>query len=303
MSLVSLVRIKETDAHSIERAIERSADLIQFYFNKNIRKIAIKPNLCYYYDYSTGKTTDPRFVGATIDFLRERISTNAEIFIVESDASAMRCRYVFKMLGYEKMAKEKDAVLVNLSKDKSNEVLIRNRHRSHRFLIPQTIAEADFVVNIPVIKCRPYPLRISCALKNIYGCNAYPRKAKYHDSLDEVIVRLNKIIKTDLCIVDGIIADVGTPLRLGLVMASRDPVAIDAVASAILGYDPEKVRHIALAFKERIGNIHLNLAGEDLNHFKICYAKRPRTNRFGNFPFSNIIRSIYHSYFGKTKDV
>ena len=44
-----------------------------------------------------------------------------DIAIVESDASAMRCKYAFSMLGYEKLAKEKNVRLVNLSEDESRQ--------------------------------------------------------------------------------------------------------------------------------------------------------------------------------------
>ena len=71
--------------------------------------------MCYYLDCSTGETTDPKFVGAFIDLIREKISPDLDIAIVESDASAMKCKYAFRMLGFEKLAQEKNVRLLNLS--------------------------------------------------------------------------------------------------------------------------------------------------------------------------------------------
>ena len=300
MSLVSLVRVVRVTPVAFKEAIERSLRLLNFNYrieDKDIEKVVIKPNLCYYYDYSTGRTTDPGFIGALVDLLRERISSDMRIFVVESDASAMRCRYAFRMLGYEKMAREKGVALINLSEDKTRKIKTNPKHHVfNECHIPRTIDDADLLINVPVIKLCPHPIKISCALKNMYGCNPYPRKSKYHANLDETIVDLNKIMKPDLCIVDGIIANGPTPVKLGLVMASRDQVAIDAVASRIVGHDPEKVGHITLAFAEGMGNIHPVYIGDNLNDFKKRFSRR---RLIRDFLFSKVVRSIYSFHFGR----
>ncbi|GAH40980.1 unnamed protein product [marine sediment metagenome] len=61
----------------------------------------------YYWDASTGETTDPRIVSSIIDSLRNRFGDNVDICVVESDASAMRTKYAFKVLGYDKLCEEK----------------------------------------------------------------------------------------------------------------------------------------------------------------------------------------------------
>ena len=98
MSLVSLVKFNKQGI-SLQEAIEESLNLINFQFNSKIQKIAIKPNMCYYWDYSTGETTSPKFVSALIDVIRNCASQKVEISVVESDASAMECKYAFRMLG------------------------------------------------------------------------------------------------------------------------------------------------------------------------------------------------------------
>lgn len=108
MSLVSFVKVQKDTIHSIRQAIIRSLDLIQYQFKKDIQNVVIKPNLCYYWDYTTGQTTDPNFVGALVDVIRRQVSNDVNVSIVESDASAMKCKYSFRMLGYEKMAQKKE---------------------------------------------------------------------------------------------------------------------------------------------------------------------------------------------------
>ena len=236
-SLVSFVKVQNSTNYYLQKAILESLDLINYSFEKKIRNVVIKPNMCYYWDYSTGQTTDPAFVVAIIDVIRDKVSSDVNVSIVESDASAMKCDYAFTMLGYEKIAKKNNIKLVNLSMDDSEKVNVVVGDQSLHFRVPQTIKNADLCVNVPKIK---YMLKtgISCALKNVFGCNPYQKKFKYHPKLDETIIALNKIIKFDLCITDGIIVSGSKPRKLGLVMTSRDPVSLDVAAAKIAGIKP-----------------------------------------------------------------
>jgi len=250
----------------MKKAIQDSLDLIDFRFGEKTEKVAIKPNMCYYWDYSTGMTTDPKFVAAVVGIIRERLSQDVQISIVESDASAMKCRYAFKILGYEKMVKEKNVSLVNLTLDRKENVEVKVDNRSYGFEIPDTIRNSDLLLNIPKIKYMT-GVKISCALKNIFGCNPYPKKFRYHPDLDRVIVALNKVMKSDLCIVDGIVVSGQYPTKLGLIMASKDPVAIDSMAAEIAGINPKHVRHVMLAQMEGIGKMACKNVGENLEYF------------------------------------
>lgn len=273
MSLVSFVKTRGKRYHQVKQAISASLNLIQYQIPKNIRNVVIKPNMCYYWDYTTGQTTDPNFVGLLVDIIRDQVSPSVNISIVESDASAMKCKYAFKMLGYEKMARDYGVALVNLSEDKYARMGVTVDGNSFRFRMPQTIQNADLKINVPKIKYMN-PVKITCALKNLYGCNPYPNKFRYHPKLDEVIVALNKVMKFDLCIVDGNIVSGVRPCRLGLVMASQDSVALDVAAARIAGLNPKSIKHIMLAHQEGLGNISFIPKGIDLDYFKTRYPKK-----------------------------
>jgi uncharacterized protein (DUF362 family) len=122
-------------------------------------------------------------------------------------------------------------------------------------------------VNVPKIKYMGFT-KISAALKNIYGCNPYPKKFQYHSKLDEVIVALNKVMPFNLHVLDGLTVCGSKTLRLGLIMASQDAVATDAVAATIMGVDPKSVAHIRLAEKEGLGKATFVVKGADLDYFR-----------------------------------
>jgi len=287
MSLVSFVKAQRGGNHPLKQAILHSLNLIKYQFEKDIQNVVIKPNMCYYWDHTTGQTTDPNFVVALIDAIRDQVSPDVNVSIVESDASAMRCRYAFKMLGYEKMARRCGVALINLSEDDGERVEVIAGGQLFHFMLPQTIRNADLRVNVPKIKYMGHT-KITCALKNIYGCNLYQNKFKYHPKLAEAIVALNKIMKFHLCVVDGNIVSGVQPRRLGLVMASRDPVALDVAAAKIAGVNARSIRHIVLAGREGIGNPSFTPRGIGLDYFGSRYPRKRVMNKLMNLAYKSV---------------
>lgn len=270
MSQVALAKIS---GNNFEQAIVSILNMIEGSLPEKVYRVVIKPNMCYYWDYTTGQTTDPKFVKALIRILRDRFGEDIDIAIVESDASAMRCNFAFKMLGYERLVKETGVRLVNLTEDRSRATQVNVGKMSLRFKVPRTIDDADFKINVTKVKYSLEGIEMTCALKNIFGCNPYPHKFKYHPILDEVIVALNKIMNFDLVIVDGNIVSGVRPKRLGLAMASKDPVAIDAVAAKIAGVN-KPIRYITLAEQEGLGLTSFTCKGADLNYFVSSYPRQ-----------------------------
>ena len=273
MSLVSFVKIPQDTDFQYKQAITESLNLIDYKFNPNIKKVVIKPNLCYYWDCTTGQTTTPQFVAELIDLIRQQTSPDVDIAIVESDASAMRCKYAFRMLGYEKLAQEKNVRLVNLSEDQSSNTEVSCNGGTYNFLVPKIISDADLRINIAHIKYTVDPIKLTCALKNIFGCNPYQKKFKYHPDLGNVIVALNKAMPFDLCLIDSNIAAGVQPRKLGLVMASVDPVAIDVAAAKIAWLNPDKIPYFAVAEREGVGSRAYVARGERLEDFRALYPK------------------------------
>ncbi|MCW4016287.1 MAG: DUF362 domain-containing protein [Candidatus Bathyarchaeota archaeon] len=272
MSTVSFVRTENCNPDTLKAAIKESLDLIGFNFNRNADKIVIKPNMCYYYHPSTGEVTDPLFVAALIDVFRENFARTSEIFVVESDASAMKCKHAFKMLEYDKMAKEKDVNLVNLTEKKCRIIDARIGRSLFTFHIPELFYEADLVVNVPKLKYM-HGVKITCALKNFYGCNAYPQKFKYHKVLDEAIVFINKQIKTDLVVVDGLVAHGKYAKQLNLVMSCDNPLVADIAASKLMGISTRSVKQITVASRDGVWDSTFSPVG-DFSYFKQAFPKK-----------------------------
>ncbi len=213
-------------------------------------------------------------MASLIDFIRNKTRSDVDISIVESDASAMRCKYAFRMLGYEKIAQEKNVRLVNLSEEESDEVNVSCNGKAYDLMVPKIISGADLRINVSKIKYTIDPIKLTCALKNVFGCNPNPKKYLYHSDLENVIVAMNKAMKFDLCLVDGNVVSGIQPKILGLVMAGQDPVALDSACAQIAWLNPNKIGYFWLAEKEGIGKRNFVPKGVPIDYFRALYPKK-----------------------------
>jgi uncharacterized protein (DUF362 family) len=230
-------------------------------------------------------------MGALVDVIRDQTSPNVRISIVESDASAMKCKYVFRMLGYDQLAQKHDVRLVNLSEDPFETVQVKAGKQSFQLPVAKTILQADIKINVPKIKYMRDPIKLTCALKNVFGCIPFPRKSRYHSRLGEAIVAANKAMRFDLCIVDGNIASGIRPCRLGLLMASRDPVATDAAAAKIAGLNPRDLKYLQLAHQEGLGTAQYVEKGSPSDFFCKRYPRKTSQMRLRAIAYKVILRA------------
>lgn len=275
---VSLAQTRKFSEEDVKKTVYGALDLLDFPLIRTPKVLSLKVNLCYYWDPSTGETTDPRVVSSVIDYIRQKWNGDASIYIVESDASAVRAKHVFKMLGYEDLAAEKEVQLLNLSKDSFKEVSVSSGGRNFSFHVPRVISESDIFISMP--KPKYHLTGISCALKNQFGCNPEKRKNLLHPILSEAIVALNKIMLPNLVVVDGITVRGENPRKLGLIAAGTNPVAVDFVMAKIMGLDPKKIEHLELAVKEGIGSVEdIAVLGSDLDHLAAGFPKMSPPSR------------------------
>jgi uncharacterized protein (DUF362 family) len=265
-NLVSLVDSGSNNADLVS-SLSKSFDLIGFNPARKVKEVIIKPNLNYYWEPSTGATTDPRLVGALIDYLHAKYGEDINIKVAEADATAMRTKHVFKILGYDKLAESKKVELFNLANDTLKKEKVQVNGQEIEFEAPQTLMTSDLFINVPKLKMMRVT-KISCAMKNLFGANGTVKKLVYHKFLDETIVGINKVLKPNVTLVDGLVALGRYPVKLGLLIASEDVFSIDWAVAKIIGYNPRSVRFLKIAEKEGVGNHKgIQTVGEDLKKY------------------------------------
>ncbi len=118
------------------------------------------------------------------------------------------------------------------------------------------------MVHLPTTKCHIYTTTTG-AMKNAFGGLLNHKRHKTHSFIHETLVDLLAIQREIhpglFCIMDGTTAGNGSgprimkPVEKNVMLASADQVAIDAVASKLMGFDPLSIRYIRLAHESGLG--------------------------------------------------
>lgn len=218
--------------------------------------IGIKPNLVVAKPADQGATTSPELVEGLIKHLKTNGYDN--IIILEGSWVGDRTALAFKVCGFEELSEKYDIPLIDLQKDGYEEYRVEET----TIHVCKKAMEVDYLINMPVLKghCQTY---ITCALKNMKGCIPDKEKRRFHTmGLHKPIAYLNRVLKQDLIIVDGIIGDLnfeegGNPIQMNRIILGKNPVLIDSYVARLLGYDKEEIEYIGIAEKLGIGNSQL----------------------------------------------
>jgi len=118
--------------------------------------------------------------------------------------------------------------------------------------------ECDVLINIPMLKVHSCCLT-TLSVKNLKGCLRPKDKMAFHRiGLLPAVVALNQLVKSQINVIDAIDAmagghNRGDLIHLDLLIAGRDRVATDAVASALIGLPTGKVPLLKMASEAGLG--------------------------------------------------
>jgi len=221
-------------------------------------KVLIKPNYVSAKHPLTGITTDSRIVESLIKFVKN--SGVREVIVGEGGAGDTE--RAFDVVEIRSVIKRHGVRLVNLNQDQRVKVRIPQASVLHEVGIAETALNSTCIINTPKLKVHHMALVTVC-MKNLMG--VILPKSIMHSQINEKIVDLASFFKDKLKInvVDGIIgAEIdetsGSPVEMNLVIAGQDMVAVDSVASAVMGIDPLKVKYLRLAEERGLGVSNLN---------------------------------------------
>ncbi|MCF8001597.1 MAG: DUF362 domain-containing protein [Halanaerobiales bacterium] len=215
--------------------------------------IALKPNLINATKTQKGATTDPEIVEGIIEYLKDKGFNN--IIIMEGSWVGENTDRAFQYCGYEELSQKHKVPLHDLQQDE----YITKSYKDLKIEIAVTALNADYIINVPVLKGHSQT-KITCALKNLKGCISNSEKRKFHrQGLHKPIAYLNKLLKQDLIIIDGIYGDLdfeegGNPVKMDRIMAAKDPVLIDSYITELMGYSQTEVEYIEIAHQIGVGN-------------------------------------------------
>jgi uncharacterized protein (DUF362 family) len=166
----------------------------------------------------------------------------------------------FRVAGLDTVAEKWGVKLVDLNKDEFIEVNPPAPLNLKKVKIAKTALEST-LISVPKLKLHG-GATVTLSIKNMMGVMT-PKGSMHRGNLSKNIVDLASVVKPDFAVIDGIIAGEGNetsgnPLEMNLVIAGKDPVAVDTVGAAVMGVDPKTVKHLVFAEQKSLGINDLN---------------------------------------------
>jgi uncharacterized protein (DUF362 family) len=251
-SVVSVVRVGEDVEAAVREAIQMAGGLEDLISSRS--RVLIKPNIASRDRSGTGKVTDARVTEAVTKIVQGK--KPARIVIGEGSAvgfdfpDLQDTMMALEESGTRAAAEKLGVPVVDLNRDSHREVEIPGAFVMKTVKIARTVLESDVIVSVPVMKTH-IRSAVTLSLKNMKGVMPGGEKRKTHQlGLELAIADLNSVVKPHFAVVDGLVGMEGLweypddCVRVGVVGASRDPVALDSVFARVMGVEAREVMHL-----------------------------------------------------------
>jgi uncharacterized protein (DUF362 family) len=216
-------------------------------FVKRGDKVLLKVNLLSAREPQKAVTTHPEIVRAVAKAVRK---AGGKPYIGDSPVgmfSSKALMKAYRQSGLEAIANEEK---IPLNYDTSSQKLdIPKGKRLKKSPVCDFILGADKIIAVPKLKTHSLQY-MTLACKIMYGAIPGLTKTKYHaqfptrTAFADMMLDILTVIKPQLYIMDGIVGmqgqgpGSGDPVKLGLILASTDPVAMDIAVCRTLGIEP-----------------------------------------------------------------
>jgi len=285
-SIVSIVSCPDYDQARVSAAVEQAIQLAELdAIFASGKSILIKPNLLSTRRPEDAVTTHPAIVRAIAEMaLRRRCSPSVGDSPPFAGENPVRWQRMMQATGMAQIAS--DVGMPTHRFEESSAQLPNPEGRIYRtFEIASAVAKADVVINVPKLKTHGLTL-LTGAVKNVFGCIPGIQKGLFHvkaaedrEVFAQMLVDVLRAVHPAVHIMDAVIGlegegpNHGNPRQIGAILASSDPVALDAVASTLVGVDPMSVDTTRLAHEQNLGCGDLNqieLRGTPLEELRIA---------------------------------
>jgi len=248
-------------------------------------RVMIKPNLVGMPDERyPGGLTNPLVCRAVADMVRE---LGGRPLIAESSQRGTDTDEVMRATGYAEL-RDQGYEVVDLKTTPLVELRPSDPLVMKKMDVFELATEVDAVISVPVLKTHDQ-LEITLGLKNMKGLISDRYKRLFHqEGVIEGVVDLCRLITPSFTVVDGILGQegmgplFGIPVEMDLIVAGRDPVAVDAVAGRIMGFEPAEVPITALAAEKGLGVMEagkIEIAGEPVEKVRRRFVRAHEDER------------------------
>lgn len=216
--------------------------------------IFINPNWVCSDVSDTGNVTSTDTLEGIVQYLINEAEISPQKIIIADGGwsgttrSTMELNDVFRLEEY-------GIKVADLNTDKRiNNIRIKNAVALESINLAKIAMDASCIISVPSLKTHSMAETTLC-MKNLMG-SLLP-KGIMHSQIHQKIVDLNQFFREKLKfnIIDGFFGSDGyeiggSPIKMDLIIVGKDPVAVDTVGSAIIGYHPN---YLDIAEKRGLG--------------------------------------------------
>ncbi len=236
-------------------------------------EVVIKPNVCVnHLSYEYAATTNPFVVGALVKLVLEAGARRVKV-MDNPFGEARTAEQAYRTSGIAEQVDQAGGEMVVMNEMTFTEHQIPDAwYLKNILLVSDEVLDADVVINVPVAKNHQLA-KLTLAMKNMMGTIRY--REHLHSSLGPNIADLNRLVRSDLVVVDAVrmlMANGPTGGNLedvkqaDTVVATRDVVAADSVAAGLFGLKPTALSCVAAARKMNTGESYLeNMIIKEIN--------------------------------------
>lgn len=251
MEHISLIQSADYEVSSLRHAVIQLLNPLggMSSFVNCGERILLKPNMLSAKKPEQAVTTHPALVRVVADLVKEA----GGIVLIGDSPGIGSFQRVAEKSGIAAAARESGAELVEFN----DVVSMKGTGTFRQIHLARTYMEADKVINLPKLKTHEM-MTMTCAVKNLFGAVVGTEKAGWHlkagtsrEQFARLLLEIYLLKKPVLNIVDGILAmegdgpGSGDPVKLGILIAGVNPVAVDLVAGKLAGI-PSDLLHIEL---------------------------------------------------------
>lgn len=223
--------------------------------------VLVKPNICLPLPPEKGDSTNPEVVAALVKLAKE--AGAARVIVGESACWGLYAPDNFEISKIAEYSEEAGAELSYFDEEERIEVEVPDGILLRKVSIPKIVNDADVIINAPKMK-NNFVTMVTLGIKNLLAFLTPEDRYGLHRGvngveLSYVLVDLLKVLKPQLTVIDGIVGmegfgpHSGDLINMDLVVAGKDIVAVDAVASEIMGYQAMEIPTTQIAWKQNLG--------------------------------------------------
>jgi uncharacterized protein (DUF362 family) len=225
-------------------------------------KVVITPNWVNGKAPETGTVVGPESLRELIQYVKR---FKPREVVVATGSGGEDTKSIFKKIGYDLIINDEQVEFIDLNYGPYTEIELDDKIIK-KTKINKLLDEMDVLISFTQLK-QHEEATMSASIKNIAlgwppaEIHGFPKKnTGIHDDLHGFITAMGKKIPIDLAVISVDKGMIGTGPSEGkavdtdgLIIASTDPVAADAIGARLMGYLPQAIHYLYCLHQEKIG--------------------------------------------------